>query len=93
MLKWCRLHNNLAILKRRGLLSIEARDSVSMEVNQEEIQRAVITPGSLTLTTDVVMNCAGAYDLMTLKEVTTLVFVGSEPETNLAFVCLVDIAR
>ncbi|KAG6966362.1 hypothetical protein JG687_00004866 [Phytophthora cactorum] len=29
------------------------------------------TPGSLTLTTDVVMNRAGVYDLLALKEVTT----------------------
>ncbi|KAE9114606.1 hypothetical protein PF005_g10227 [Phytophthora fragariae] len=39
-----------------------------MEVNQGEIGREMITSRPLTLTTDVVMNRAGVYDLLALKE-------------------------
>ncbi|KAJ8563741.1 hypothetical protein ON010_g7605 [Phytophthora cinnamomi] len=46
-----------------------ADDSGGTEVNQRETERTMASPRSLTLTTDVVMNRAGVYDLLALKEV------------------------
>ncbi|KAG6574514.1 Protein phosphatase 1, regulatory subunit [Phytophthora cinnamomi] len=45
-----------------------ADDSGGTEVNQGETERTMASPRSLTLTTDVVMNRAGVYDLLALKE-------------------------